>query len=170
MENFLQIDLWVYPFIRDLLKSRWYVNLYFNIDCKEIFLFHDIWCSIKDKLKSMIKRKCIQTYQSPISNFEYFGKKWTVSFVSLKLKVGQFRWKLAELAVLFSRQILNGSQDIFFSLIHTIFFIYLVKYETIETYTPAFFMVIIFSIGIVNNLIQNWLYDQKNWQAIDKCK
>ena len=57
----------------------------------------------------------------------------------------QFGWKLDELAVLFSSQILNGSQDFFLFNILINFF----RYETIETYARAFFKVIIFSIGSV---------------------
>ena len=60
-----------------------------------------------------------------------------------------FHLNWAGLAVLFSRQILNGSQDFFFSFIHIKFFIHFSKYETIETYAREFFMVINFSIGRV---------------------
>jgi hypothetical protein len=40
-----------------------------------------------------------------------------------------------------------------FFLINTTFFIYFFRYETIETYTCAFFMVIIFSISGVDDVI-----------------
>ena len=53
--------------------------------------------------------------------------------------------KLAELAVLFSQQILNGSQDVFISL-YTLIFIFF-KYETIETHTRTFLTLNIFVIG-----------------------
>ena len=52
-----------------------------------------------------------------------------------------FGWKSAGLAVLFSRQILNSSQD-FFPL-NTLIFIYFFKYETIETHAHAFLTLII---------------------------
>ena len=52
----------------------------------------------------------------------------------------------AGLAVLFSRQILNGSQDFFLSLTLN-FFIYFFKYETIETYARAFLALIILAIA-----------------------
>ena len=48
--------------------------------------------------------------------------------------------------MLVSRQIPNGSQDFFF-LFNTLIFIYFFKYETVETYARAFFMVNILSIG-----------------------
>ena len=49
------------------------------------------------------------------------------------------------LAVLFSRQILNGSQDFFLFNI----FIYFFKYETIETHARAFLILNILAIGRV---------------------
>ena len=56
-------------------------------------------------------------------------------------------WKLAGLAVLFSRQILNGSQDFF--LFNTLIFVYFLKYETIETHARAFLTLIILAIAWV---------------------
>ena len=44
-------------------------------------------------------------------------KKYSGSLLRSTANLAQFGWKLAELAVLLSRQILNGSQDIFFSII-----------------------------------------------------
>ena len=49
----------------------------------------------------------------------------------------KFGWKSAGLAELISRQILNCSQD-FFSLFHTLIFIYFLKHETIETHALEF--------------------------------
>ena len=63
----------------------------------------------------------------------------------------QFWWHWAGLAVLFSRQILNGSQDFFF-LFNILIFIYLLKYETIETHARAFLTHNIFAIGRVQSL------------------
>jgi hypothetical protein len=54
-------------------------------------------------------------------------------------------WKLA---VLFSRQILNGSQDFFF-LFNILIFDYFFKYVTIETHARAFLALIILGIGRV---------------------
>ena len=68
-----------------------------------------------------------------------------------KILGAQFGWKLAWLAVLFSRQILNGSQDFFF-LFNILIFIYFFKYETIETYARAFLTLNILAIGRVNAL------------------
>jgi hypothetical protein len=51
------------------------------------------------------------------------------------------------LAVLFSRQILNGSQDFFH--IFSIIFIFFFKYETIETHARAFLALIISAVASV---------------------
>ena len=59
----------------------------------------------------------------------------------------QFWWKWAGLAVLFSRQILNGSQDFF--LFNNLIFIYFFEYETIETHTRTFLTLNILAIGTV---------------------
>ena len=56
-----------------------------------------------------------------------------------------FGWKLTELAVPFSRQILNGSQDFVFSLI----FIHILKYEAIEAYARTLLTLNISAIGTV---------------------
>jgi hypothetical protein len=60
----------------------------------------------------------------------------------------QFGWKWAELAVLFSRQLLNSSHDLFH--IFSMIFIYLFKYETIETHARAFLALNIVTVGSVN--------------------
>ena len=52
-----------------------------------------------------------------------------------------FGWKLAVLAVLFSKQILNDSQDFF--VLDILIFNYVFKYETIETHAQAFLTLII---------------------------
>jgi hypothetical protein len=65
-----------------------------------------------------------------------------ICLLSSTANPAQFGWKLGS-AVLLSRQILISSQDHFFSYLDIIFFIF--KYETIETYARAFFMVL--SIG-----------------------
>jgi hypothetical protein len=54
--------------------------------------------------KKMNKKYCI-------------NKKKKFCLLSSTANPAQFEWKLAGLAVLLSRQILNGSQDLFFSLI-----------------------------------------------------
>ena len=59
----------------------------------------------------------------------------------------QFGWKWAGLAVLFSRQLLNGSHDLLH--IFSIIFIYLSKYKTIETHARAFLALIISTVGSV---------------------
>ena len=59
----------------------------------------------------------------------------------------QFGWKWAGLAVLSSRQLLNGSHDLFH--IFSIIFIYFFKYETIETHARAFLTLNILAIGRV---------------------
>ena len=51
----------------------------------------------------------------------------------------------------------GGSQGLFFSLIQY-FSIYFFKYETIETYIRAFFMVMIFSIGSVSKLTLMFMF------------
>ena len=51
------------------------------------------------------------------------------------------------MALLFSRQLLNGSQDFF--LINILIFIYFFKYETIETHARAFLTLNILAIGRV---------------------
>ena len=56
----------------------------------------------------------------------------------------------AGLAVLFSRQILNGSQNYFFHF-NILILIYCFKYETIETHARAFLTLNTLSIGTVNN-------------------
>ena len=68
--------------------------------------------------------------------------------LNLNVKEKKFGWKLAGLAVLFSRQILNGSQD-FFSLFYVLISIYFFRYETIETHAGAFLTLIILVIGTV---------------------
>ena len=65
----------------------------------------------------------------------------------------QFWWKWAGLAVLFSRQILNGSQDFF--LFNILIFIYFFEYETIETHARAFLTLNILFIGTVNTALQS---------------
>ena len=56
----------------------------------------------------------------------------------------------AELAVLFSRQSLNDSRDVFFGF--NIYFIFL-KYETIEVHVCTFLSLIVLAIGRMNNEI-----------------
>ena len=60
----------------------------------------------------------------------------------------QFWWKLAEFAVLFSRQILNGSQDFSFFYILCTIFSYFFN-ETIKTNGRAILSLIILGIGSV---------------------
>ena len=60
----------------------------------------------------------------------------------------QFGWKWAGLAVLFSRQLLNGSQDVNFSLISLNFHLFF-KSETIETHARTFLTFNILAIGTV---------------------
>ena len=62
----------------------------------------------------------------------------------------QFWWKWAVLAMPFSRQLLNGSQDFNFSLITSFSFIFF-SYETIETHAQAFLTLNILSIGTVEH-------------------
>ena len=62
---------------------------------------------------------------------------------------------MAELAVLVSRQILNGSQDFF--LFNTLIFIYFFKYEAIETHARAFLTLIILAIaGVLSHYFYNF--------------
>ena len=63
-----------------------------------------------------------------------------------------FHPKWAGLAVLFSRQILNSSQDFF--LFNILIFIYFLKYETIETHARAFLTLNILGIGTVTSDIK----------------
>ena len=58
-----------------------------------------------------------------------------------------FHQNWAELAVLFSRQILNSSQDFF--LYNILILIYFFKYETIETHGRAFLPLNISAVGSV---------------------
>jgi hypothetical protein len=64
----------------------------------------------------------------------------------------QFWWKWAGLAVLFSRQLLTGSQDLF--LFNILILIYFFKYKTIETHARAFLPLNISAIGTVGGKIQ----------------
>ena len=77
-------------------------------------------------------------------------KSWE-PFISCQLNStansAHFHQNWAGFAVLFSRQILNRSQDFF--LFNILIFIYLLKYETIETHGCAFFTLNILSIGTV---------------------
>ena len=57
----------------------------------------------------------------------------------------------AGLAVLFSRQLLNGSQDFFFRF-NILIFIYFFKYKTIETHARAFLPLNISAVGSVTGL------------------
>jgi hypothetical protein len=62
------------------------------------------------------------------------------------------------LAVLFSRQILNGTQDFFH--IFSIIFIYFFKYETIETHARAFLALIISAVAsIIHQIEESYLDD-----------
>ena len=75
-----------------------------------------------------------------VSGFSSKMSAWNV----LHEFVAGWKW-----AVLFSRQILNGSQDIFFSLILQFSFCFF-KYETtIETHARAFLTLNILSLGTV---------------------
>ena len=64
----------------------------------------------------------------------------------------QFEWKWAGLAVLFSRQLLNGSQDFFF-LFNILSLTYFLKYKTIETHARAFLPLNISAVGSVEWII-----------------
>ena len=64
----------------------------------------------------------------------------------------QFEWKWTGLAVLFSRQLLNGSQDFFFRF-STLIFIYFFKYKTIETHARTFLPLNISAVGSVVYLL-----------------
>ena len=62
------------------------------------------------------------------------------------------QWKLAGLAVLFSRwQLLNGFKD-FFVLIFSFSFRYFLKYKTIETHAPVFLPLNISAVGSVKDV------------------
>ena len=61
--------------------------------------------------------------------------------------LAQFWWMQAGLAVLFSRQLLNGSKDFF--LFNIFIFIYFFKYKTIETHARAFLPLNISAVGSV---------------------
>jgi hypothetical protein len=63
---------------------------------------------------------------------------------------------LAGLAMLFSWQILNGSQNFFFSLIFWFWSIFF-KYETINTYARAFSSLIISAVGTVKKVVGDLL-------------
>ena len=59
------------------------------------------------------------------------------------------------LAVLFSRQLLNGSQDLFFFFrFNTLIFIYFFKYKTIETHARAFLPLNISAVGSVSSGVE----------------
>ena len=60
----------------------------------------------------------------------------------------QFGWKGAGLAVLFSRQLPNGSQDFFHS--NILIFIYFFKYKNDFAYVLQFFSLISDGLGSVN--------------------
>ena len=76
-------------------------------------------------------------------------KSWEpfrICLLNITVNPVQFGWKLA---VLFSMQILNSSQDFFLFNILILFFF---KYETIETHARAFLTLNISSIGTVSVL------------------
>ena len=76
-------------------------------------------------------------------------KSWEafrICLLNITANTAQFWRKWAGLAVLFSRQLLNGSQDFFF-LLNILILIYFLKYETIETHAHAFLTLNILSIG-----------------------
>ena len=86
---------------------------------------------IREKLKSWEPfRSCLL---NSTANPAYFHQNW------------------AGLAVLFSRQILNGSQDLFLFNIQV--FIYFFEYETIETHARAFLTLNISAVGSVVYLL-----------------
>ena len=70
-----------------------------------------------------------------------------ICLLNSKGNPAHFGWKLAELAVLLSRQILNSSQDFF--LFDILICIYIFKYETSETHARTFLTLNIFVIGKV---------------------
>jgi hypothetical protein len=82
---------------------------------------------------------------------ENMKKSWEpfrICLLNSTANPAQFGWKWAGLAVLSSRQLLNGSHDFFhiFSIIFNFFF----KYETIETHARAFLALNISIVGSVS--------------------
>ena len=75
---------------------------------------------------------------------KYHEMSWEpfrICLLHITANPANFHPNWAWLAVLFSRRILNGSQDFF--LFNTLIFIYLSKYETIETHAHTFLSIII---------------------------
>ena len=75
----------------------------------------------------------------------------------------------AGLAVLFSRQLLTGSQDFFFVCLNFLIFIYIFRYKTIETHAPAFLPLNISAVGSVNRMHvkSKRMLIQKEFEPID---
>ena len=65
-----------------------------------------------------------------------------------KILGANFHQQWAGLAVLFSRQLLNGSQGFFFRF-NILMFIYFLKYKTIETHARTFLPLNISAVGSV---------------------
>ena len=66
-------------------------------------------------LNGFISRKINKKYY--ITEKKKSWESFRICLLNSTSNPAQFRWKLAELAVLFSRKLLNGSQDIFFTLV-----------------------------------------------------
>ena len=79
-----------------------------------------------------------------------------------KANPANFHPNWAGLAVLFSRQILNGSQDFFFHF-NILFFISFFRYEIIETHARAFLTLNILGIATVKG-------DEQILFSLDKVK
>ena len=60
-----------------------------------------------------------------------------MNYYVTKIRGANLHLDWAELTVLFSRQSLNGTQDLF-SVFYALILIYFLKYETIETHAPVF--------------------------------
>ena len=84
----------------------------------------------------------------------------------------QFGWKWAGLALLSSRQLLNGSHNFFHTF--SIIFNYLFKYETIETHARAF-SDLIFQLWAVwltyfhNKIPRVWLHCLRLYKSNEHC-
>ena len=108
-------------------------------------------------IKKMDEKKIIKQKKNPGRLFYKLPVKQHSQFSPIGLK-------LAGLAVLFSKQLLNGSQDLFcFNILIVIYFF---RYETIETHACAILPLSISAVGSVS-----WLTSYTNsFVSVNSCQ
>ena len=86
--------------------------------------------------------------------FKKINENENIKILERKKNPANFHSNWAGLAVLFSRQLLNGSQDFFH--FNIFIFIYFFKYKTIETHARAFLSLNISAVGSVKDKQNTW--------------